>query len=112
MKNLKLGVKIGMGFGIVIFIMLLLGSVSAWQMHSVKEWSVVLEQAYLPEVKVANNLERFSQETMYYMLGYGLSEEKKYLEKGMKSLDEVKGYISKAGTMPELNSKPSQTLWG
>ncbi|MDM8549204.1 methyl-accepting chemotaxis protein [Desulfobacterales bacterium HSG2] len=110
MKNLKLGVKIGMGFGIVILIMLLLGSVSAWRMHSVKGRSVMLEQEYVPEVKVANNLERFSQQTMYHMLGYGLSEEKDYFEKGMKSLDEVKGYISKAEELaadsPHLTKLP------
>ncbi|MDM8549202.1 methyl-accepting chemotaxis protein [Desulfobacterales bacterium HSG2] len=113
MKNMKLGVKIGAGFGIVILIMLLLGSVSAWRMQSVKMWSLMLEQEYVPQVKVANNLERFSQQTMYHMLGYGLSEEKEYLEKGMKSLDEVKAYLLKAeglaAVSPHLTELPGIT---
>jgi len=97
MKGFKsLGMKIALGFGTLIFIMLILGVTASFKMWGVKTESMTLDREYVPEVKVANNLERFSLQMMYNMTGYGLSEDKGYLEEGMKNLEEVKQHIMKA----------------
>ncbi len=96
MKNLKLWIKIGMGFGLLIAIVLTLGSIAAWNINKVENESIKLNSEFVPEMKIVSNLERFSQKTMYNMLGYGLSEKKKYLEDGKDNLEKVKQQIDEA----------------
>ena len=56
MKNMKLGAKIALGFGILIVIAGILGVVGVVEMGEVKTETTKLAQEYIPEVDVANNL--------------------------------------------------------
>jgi methyl-accepting chemotaxis protein len=58
LKNLKLGVKIGGGFGMLIIIACTLGGLAIFNMSNVETESTRLAKAYVPEVEVANNLEK------------------------------------------------------
>jgi len=107
---MKLGTKISMGFGAVLVIALALGSLAVWSMWGVKGQSTILAKENVPEVAVANNIERYSLLTMYGIRGYGFTEEVKFLEDGKKNLEEVKKYIkeakdlaSKSKTLEDLN---------
>ncbi len=90
MKNLKLSWKIGLGFGLLIAIACALGAVAIWKMSDVMEESNALSTEYVPEVNLANDIERFSLETMFGIRGYALSENTKYLEEGRTALENVK----------------------
>ncbi len=112
---MKLGTKISMGFGIVILIALALGSLAVWSMWGVKTQATILAKENVPEVAVANNVERFSLLTMYGIRGYGFTEEPKFLEDGKKSLEEVKKNLkeardlaSKSTTLEELKQAASK----
>ncbi len=94
MRNLKLWIKMGLGFGSLILIMLILGAVAAWNMNMVENHSVMLDELYVPEVKTAGSLERFLLKTMYDMRGYGFTEEKQFLEDGKTHLEKVKEQIA------------------
>ncbi len=96
MKNFKLGTKISLGFGLLIVIMLFLGITAAWNMSGVKEQSGVLNEEYVPQVKLASDLERFLLQTMFNMRGYGLSGERQYFEEGIKNLEAVKKSLAGA----------------
>ncbi|WP_027184827.1 methyl-accepting chemotaxis protein [Desulfovibrio inopinatus] len=96
MKNLKLGVKIGIGFGILILISCVLGGMAILQMISVSNDTERLALEYVPEVAVANEIERSSLLTMYAMRGYALSEDATYLEAGKKQLAEVMESLAQA----------------
>jgi len=96
MKNLKLGVKIGLGFGILILIACALGGMAIVQMTSVSHDTEKLAQQYVPEVGMANEIERNSLLTMYAMRGYALSEEASYMEEGKRHLADVNKYLSQA----------------
>jgi len=86
MKNLKLGLKIGIGFGALILISCLLGGMAVWNMSSVEKDSTRLANAYVAEVDIANQLERHSLLTMFAIRGYGYTEETRFLEEGKKEL--------------------------
>ena len=58
LKNLKLGVKIGGGFGILIVISLILGGMAVINMSSSKKQAEQLSEEYVPEVEIANGLEK------------------------------------------------------
>ncbi len=85
-KNLKLGIKIGIGFGGVIIIMIILGTIVSWYMSGIKEQSMILDQEHVPGVSIANNIERSLLQAMYDIGAYGLTGESEYLEKGKSNL--------------------------
>ena len=64
-KNVKLGTKIGAGFGGLIVIAMLLGGMAVFNMTRVKTISTNLVEKQVPEVAVANDVERSSLMTMY-----------------------------------------------
>ena len=59
MKNLTVGKKIVLGFSLILFIAVLLGGVAIWNFRGITDVSNKLAHEYVPEVKVANNVERY-----------------------------------------------------
>ncbi len=96
MKNLKLGVKIGVGFGLLILIACILGGMAVVNMRSVEGESTRLAKEFVPELAMANAIERASLQTMMEMRGYGYSENKKELDAGLRSLGDLKRALGEA----------------
>ncbi len=101
LKNMKLGMKIGGGFGILIAISMVLGGLAVVNMQKIKNESTKLAEEYVPEVEVANNVERYSLLTMYNMRGYGFTEEQRYLDGGKTNLGLVKKHLTDATALAE-----------
>ncbi|MFT3784477.1 MAG: methyl-accepting chemotaxis protein [Nibricoccus sp.] len=95
-KNLKLAAKLNGSFLLVAFLTLLLGALAIANMLSVKSAADVMAQANVPEVAVANQVERSSFKTMYEARGYGFTEDLQYLEKARTHLAEVKRSLGEA----------------
>jgi len=95
-KSMKLGTKIGVGFGALIVIAALLGGLGVWNMRSVRVGSQKLVQEFLPEVDIAANMEQAAFETMYNMRGYAFTQQTKFLDEGRKYLEETKKQIKNA----------------
>jgi methyl-accepting chemotaxis protein len=99
MQNIKLGLKIGLGFGILILIAAVLGVMAMLNMNSVGNQADRLAQEIAPEVSVANKLERTSLHTMYAMRGYANTGQESFWEQASKSLAEVEKSLSEANGM-------------
>ena len=56
MKNMKLGTRIAFGFGVLIVIAGILGTVGVWEMGPVETETTKLSQEYIPEVNMAVDL--------------------------------------------------------
>ncbi len=97
--KMKLGAKIGAGFGILLIIVVFLGGLAIWQMGGVEDQSEILAREYIPEVEIANELERNALLTMYHSRGYGLTAEEGYLEQTRISLGQVKTEIERASQL-------------
>ncbi|MGE4505934.1 MAG: methyl-accepting chemotaxis protein [Desulfovibrionaceae bacterium] len=95
-KNLKLGVKLGLGFGLLILIAALLGGVAVLNMMQVRGASQRLAEEYVPEVAIANDLERNAQVTMKAMSNYALSEQPEYWKLAQDSHAQVEDALSRA----------------
>ncbi len=89
MKNIKLGIKIGGGFGVLILIACTLGGLAVFNMKAVEKDSIRLAQEYVPEVGMANELERNALLAMYAWRGYAFTEEESFLQQGRSMLDSV-----------------------
>lgn len=96
MKNLKLAVKIGIGFGLLIIMACVLGGMAVLNMSNVETEATQLAKEYVPEVAIANGLERNSLLTMYEIRGYGLSEEDQYWQRATENLAKVEEYLARA----------------
>jgi methyl-accepting chemotaxis protein len=78
MKNMRMALKIGGGFGCLIVVVLAIGALGLVSMREAKTDSDRLAEQYLPETAVANDLERLLLRTMFAMRGYSLSERQDY----------------------------------
>ncbi len=98
---MKLGMKIGLGFVAVLALTLVLGLVSVWNMYEVTDEVTILADEYVPEVVIANELERSSAQTMYEMRAYGFTAENRFLDGAQTNLAVVKKSLSDARKLAE-----------
>jgi len=100
-KNIKLGLKITIGFGLLIVISCVIGGMAVFSMRSVESEAVRLAREYMPEVGLATSVERNVLETMGDMRVYGETEDKKQYESGLRNLAETKRYLNDAKALAE-----------
>ena len=89
-KNMRMAMKMAVGFGSVIVLVIVVGMFAIVNMLQISGRSTMLNDAYVPEVDVANSIERASLQTMYAMRGYALSFNPAFYDEGMRFLAEVK----------------------
>jgi methyl-accepting chemotaxis protein len=90
-----------MGFGLLIAIACILGGMAVVNMRGVEVDATRLAVEYVPEVAVANDVERHAQLAMYAWRGYAYSGMEHFKAEGLKELDAVKKYIADAAAHAE-----------
>jgi methyl-accepting chemotaxis protein len=108
---MKLGTKIALGFGAMLMLTMILGGVTVVNMRQVSTISDSLADEYVPEVRIAGDLQKASLETMYEMRGYGLTGEDKYVNEGREHLVEVNEHLAEAQELAD-NAKFLKLLAG
>ena len=93
---MRFATKIGAGFALVIAIAGALGFVGVLNLKRVRRDAQRLDNESVPQVALANDLERSSLMTMYNMRGYALSQDKTYLDLAKRALADVKKHLSDA----------------
>ncbi len=96
MKNLKIGMKMALGFGILIAITLTLGGMAVWNMRSVGEDSTMLAKELAPEVDVTSGIERTILEAGFELRGYQYTYSAKNLDAARQQFEAVKKHIKEA----------------
>ena len=102
MKNMTLGVKIALGFGILIIILIIIGGIGSFNMKKSANQTTILADEYVIEVIMANDLRGAANRMMYEMRGYGFTEKKRFYDNAQKELLAVKKAIE---TGRELENK-------
>jgi len=100
-KNMNLGFKIGAGFATILIIAIFLGGFCVFSMKNAQHQSNRMAYEYVPEVDIANNVERNAFKVMYDMRGYGYSEEEHFLAKSKVSMQELNKYLKNAKELSE-----------
>ncbi|PKK89878.1 MAG: hypothetical protein CVV64_12045 [Candidatus Wallbacteria bacterium HGW-Wallbacteria-1] len=103
-RNMKLSTKIGIGFAALIVIAVLLGGTAVWIMKGAAERAEILATEYVPEVAVANEIERNALLTMYNIRAYGYTEDEAQLTEGLGYLAKVDEELEKAGALADRAS--------
>ncbi len=105
-KKLKLGTKIAMGFSILIVIVIVVGIMAITSMKTVSTGAQALATRNVPQIKIANEIERHTLMTMYYIVSYSLNEDPKSLAKGREELGKTVALVEEAKKLavshPEL----------
>jgi methyl-accepting chemotaxis protein len=96
LKNMKLGLKIGIGFGLLIAIAVFLGGLAIIIMGQVGHVAEDLSTKQVPAVEVANGVERTTLGMAYELRGYNYTEEVKFLEDGQNHMKSLKQFIRDA----------------
>ena len=99
MRNLSLGKKILIGFGILLVVACALGGAAIINMRHVEQAAGVLARENMPEVSVANSVERSSLAAMMGIRSYVYTEDQRFLEEARSSLDRVMKHLDEAKTL-------------
>lgn len=95
-KDFKLGVKLGVGFGSLILIAMILGIMAIINMTSIRKQTNYLANEYLPELQIANNVELSFMEAIFELRGFSYSEDESFYKKGKQLLKETDDHLQDA----------------
>ena len=96
MKNMKLVVKLALGFGILLALALFLGSMAVWQMEKAGRDSDRLAKKDIPMVKDSMEARGALHRARYELRAYGLTGKDSYLLKGLPHIEATKAHLKEA----------------
>lgn len=96
MRNLKTAAKIGVGFGLVIAIAMAIGAIAIMNMLGVQGDARRLDRETVPQVELANSVERSAQLAMYNMHAYALTTQNLYLLQANGFLDQTRSHLNES----------------
>ncbi len=105
---MKLSSKIGLGYGLVIIIALILGGTAIYNMGKVKSESTVLSTMYVPSISMESEVENQINKLMFNMRGYSLSEDAKYYALVQENLKQIYQELDKAEKHMQGSSRLSK----
>ncbi|MDD4940768.1 MAG: methyl-accepting chemotaxis protein [Candidatus Omnitrophica bacterium] len=96
LKDIKLGWKIGGGYVIILGLLLLVGTLTIFNLSRVKSITGVLSNENLPSVNASNQIERVVSNTYVLTQAYLVSGDKKTLAAIRKDLEETEKLLAEA----------------
>ncbi len=103
---MKLRSKMYAGFGVLVAIGGLITGVSLVTMRSVAQESRSLSEEFMPQIRIANNLERSVLKAIDAMTGYQFTQQEAFFKDAKAQVEEVKQSLQEAqklaGTYPDL----------
>ncbi len=99
MKKISLGMKISLGFAVLIVMFVLLAGKAVWDMNRERVQISILADEHIPEVGVATELLGAVNRLMYEMRGYGFTEEQGFYDAALKELAIVEVSLEKARSL-------------
>lgn len=101
LKNLKMALKMALGFGLLIVLLIVVGGLAVINLLQIQTQSIRLRDEYVAEVEIANNIERNSLQTMYANRGYSLSFDDAYYDQGTEYFAAVEQYLNEAQALSD-----------
>ena len=89
MKNLSLGVKLGIGFTVILCISCLLGGMAIWKMKEQDQGSTLISEVFVPEVNFAVQYERATRVLREAVLNFTNTGDEQYYRKSQEQMDEM-----------------------
>jgi methyl-accepting chemotaxis protein len=106
--RMNLGAKIGGGFGVVILISIIIGGVAMMSMKRGGTTATILSREYVPEVTIANSIERSTFFMLLKMQNYGYTDDETSLKEATTHIANVKEQIKAAANHGLISSRLSK----
>ena len=84
--DLKIGTKIGVGFGALIILAAAIGAIASFSMGKIQDETNVLANESLPSVNESFRLDKDWKEILYYLQAYDYSRDQYYLDRANQNL--------------------------
>jgi methyl-accepting chemotaxis protein len=94
-KNLKIGYKIGIGFGVMIFTAALIGLMAQINMNRIQKDAVKLSEEYIPTINGAFLIDKYWHEISQNLEAYGTSNDDYYMKRLKGKLDRFQLELNK-----------------
>lgn len=91
-----LSARIASGFFIILVVASGLVFLAVLRMDAVRKQCVRLNDEFITELTLANNIERLTQSIMYNMRGYALNEDKTFIEETIQEIARTKEHLQEA----------------
>ena len=95
-SNMTLGKRITVGFGILVFITLVLGIMGAVNMRNAATDATKLSDIYAPEVQVASEIFAAANQARYDIRAFTMQDNEKALADAKKGFAELQKYLAQA----------------
>ena len=105
MKNLRLSVKIGGGFVLIIGLFLVLGGVNSWYMNKVRNNASLLVDEYIKEVDLMGQFQNAFTDTRVQMINYLHTRDPQRYKQGRGYLQETQETLPKIAQLAEESQK-------
>ncbi len=110
-KNMKMAMKMFVGFGSILFLVLIAVLIILFNVNTIRSDAAALNNEFVPEVKIANEIERNSLMTMYAMRGYSHTfqdnswkEASANLKEMFAAIDNAEALAARAQSLTQLSS--------
>lgn len=103
-NNFKLRKKLSISFGILIAIFAILGIITIFTMREVSTQSEKMASEYIPEIKKATNIERYSLQGMMSMKAYTYTENSEFYEQADQAIEKMHINLAEINTILDKNS--------
>ncbi|MBN1924778.1 MAG: MCP four helix bundle domain-containing protein [Prolixibacteraceae bacterium] len=104
-SDLKIGTKIGTGFGLLIFLAVVIGAISVINMTKIKDETEILATESLPSVNESFRIDKDWREILFYMQAYDYIRDPYYLERADQYLVKYKHSLNALITISENSKK-------
>lgn len=106
-----------LGFGVVILLVVVVGGLAILNMLQIQEQANRMRDEYVPEVDIANKIERYSLLTMYDIRGYSLTFDESYhaqgigyLKMAMDALDDAQELANEYESLVKLRQRVADAI--
>lgn len=93
---MKLSLKLAVGFGAIMLLVLVVGIVMLFQLGNVQQKATSLTNEFIPLTEVSNQIAFSAQRAMYAQRGYRYTESEAFLKEGREHLNELRRLLDEA----------------
>jgi methyl-accepting chemotaxis protein len=104
-SDLKIGTKIGIGFGTMIFLAMIIGVIASINMRKIKSETSILANESLPSVNESFRIDKDWREILYYMQAYDYSRNPYYLNRADQNLTKYRHSLNALTNISENSHK-------
>ncbi len=109
-RNLRIAHKLNLGFGLFLFIFVVLGIIISLQQRKIQQTARLLNDYQTPSIQKVSEVERNWQNAIFNLRSYGYNKQEKYLKQGKVHLNQSQQALNELAELLNTDSTVSQDI--